>query len=173
MPATLETAVQSTTFDTEWGALCISWRGNDVIDLDPPTNSSKRSTAKVDVPAYVDQLAAALADYFAGSTRWPLVPKKTLAKWLDETGLDGFHRDCLLALVDVPYGQTVTYGELAEHAGRPRAARAAGTACASNPLPIVIPCHRVLPASGGVGNYGFHGPRYKERLLALEGISLR
>ena len=69
---------------------------------------------------------------------------------------------------DVGPGQIVTYGALAARAGRPRAARATGTACARNPIPIVVPCHRVLPGSGGLGGYG-GGPERKRALLELEG----
>ena len=54
----------------------------------------------------------------------------------------------------VPRGQVVTYGALADRAGNPRADRAAATACATNPIPILVPCHRVLPSGGGIGNYG-------------------
>jgi methylated-DNA-[protein]-cysteine S-methyltransferase len=68
----------------------------------------------------------------------------------------------------VPRGQVVTYGRLAARAGNPRAHRAAATACARNPIPIVVPCHRVLPSSGGIGNYG-GGPERKRALLELEG----
>lgn len=79
-----------------------------------------------------------------------------------------FRRAVLETLArDVRRGQTIRYGELAARTGRPRAARAAGTACATNPVPIVIPCHRVLPSTGGVGNYGGGAPR-KVRLLELE-----
>jgi methylated-DNA-[protein]-cysteine S-methyltransferase len=84
-----------------------------------------------------------------------------------------FHRAALEALHDtVGHGQTVTYSELAARAGNPRASRAAGTACATNPIPLVVPCHRVLPTSGRVGNYGLGGPEIKTRLLALEGALL-
>jgi methylated-DNA-[protein]-cysteine S-methyltransferase len=69
---------------------------------------------------------------------------------------------------DVHRGETVRYGELAARAGNPKAARAAGTACATNPIPILVPCHRVLPSGGGVGNYGGGSP-IKVRLLELEG----
>jgi methylated-DNA-[protein]-cysteine S-methyltransferase len=80
-----------------------------------------------------------------------------------------FRRAVLEALGrDVHRGQTIRYGELAARAGNPRAARAAGTACATNPIPIVVPCHRVLPAGGGLGNYGGGVPR-KLALLELEG----
>jgi len=72
------------------------------------------------------------------------------------------------ALRRVPYGETVTYGELAALAGHPGAHRAAGTFCARNRFPIVLPCHRVL-AVDGLGGYGALGVGYKERLLALEG----
>jgi methylated-DNA-[protein]-cysteine S-methyltransferase len=68
----------------------------------------------------------------------------------------------------VPRGQVVTYGALAQRAGNPRAYRAAATACARNPIPIFVPCHRVLPGSGGIGNYG-GGVARKRALLELEG----
>jgi len=69
---------------------------------------------------------------------------------------------------EVGRGDVVTYGALAERSGRPRAFRAAATACARNPVPIVVPCHRVLPGSGGIGNYG-GGAERKRVLLTLEG----
>ena len=78
-----------------------------------------------------------------------------------------FQRRLAEALRAVPRGEVVTYGELAALAGRPGAARAAGTFCARNPLPIFIPCHRVVAASG-IGAYGSPGPEYKRRLLTLE-----
>jgi methylated-DNA-[protein]-cysteine S-methyltransferase len=68
----------------------------------------------------------------------------------------------------VPRGEVVTYGALATRAGNPRAYRAAATACARNPVPIFVPCHRVLPSTGGIGNYG-GGPERKRALLELEG----
>lgn len=73
------------------------------------------------------------------------------------------------ALRRVPYGETVTYGELAIAAGYPNAHRAAGTFCAGNRFPLVLPCHRVVSA-GGIGPYGSLGSDYKRRLLALEGV---
>jgi len=72
----------------------------------------------------------------------------------------------------VPRGEVVTYGALAQRAGNPRAYRAAATACARNPIPILVPCHRVLPGTGGIGNYG-GGPARKRALLELEGAISR
>ena len=69
---------------------------------------------------------------------------------------------------EVAPGQVVTYGALAQLTGHPRAARAVGSACAHNPVPIVVPCHRVLPGHGGIGGYG-GGPERKRALLELEG----
>jgi len=84
----------------------------------------------------------------------------------------GFRRDALTLLrAEVGPGQVVTYGALAAKAGRPRAARAVGNACANNPVPIIVPCHRVLPGSGGVGSYA-GGPARKRRLLAHEGATV-
>ena len=84
----------------------------------------------------------------------------------------GFRRQVLEELRRVPFGAVVTYGGLAARAGRPRAARAVGTACARNPLPLLVPCHRVVPSSGGVGSYG-GGPQHKRALLAREGVVLQ
>ncbi len=79
--------------------------------------------------------------------------------------LDTLHRE-------VARGEVITYGELAREAGSPRAVRAVGTACATNPVPIVVPCHRVLPATHKLGNYG-GGPDRKRALLTLEGALWR
>jgi methylated-DNA-[protein]-cysteine S-methyltransferase len=83
-----------------------------------------------------------------------------------------FHQALAATLRQVPRGEVVTYGELAALAGRPRAARAAGTFCAQNRLPVFVPCHRVV-AAGGLGGYGSLGLEYKRRLLALEGYVIR
>lgn len=80
----------------------------------------------------------------------------------------GFFRRVLEATARIPFGSVSTYGDVALRAGSPRAARAAGNALHENPVPIVVPCHRVVPASGGVGQYGGDEWR-KEWLLRLEG----
>jgi len=79
----------------------------------------------------------------------------------------GFRRQVLSVTTQIPYGQTASYAQVAARAGRPRAMRAAGTALATNPLPIVVPCHRVLKSSGQLGAYR-GGPDAKARLIALE-----
>lgn len=84
-----------------------------------------------------------------------------------------FRRNALKTLRDeVHAGDVVTYGALAARIGHPKAARAVGSACATNPVPIIVPCHRVLPGSGGVGSYA-GGPERKRRLLAHEGATVR
>jgi methylated-DNA-[protein]-cysteine S-methyltransferase len=90
---------------------------------------------------------------------------------LDLDGLTGFGRECVRALRRVPRGEVLTYGELAALAGRPRAARAAGTFCANNRFAVFVPCHRVVGAHG-IGGYGSLGVDYKRRLLALERVAL-
>ena len=84
---------------------------------------------------------------------------------------DGFHGECTRVLRAVPRGEVVTYGELAALAGRPNAARAAGTFCARNRLGVLVPCHRVV-ASSGIGTFGDLGVDYKRRMLELEGVKL-
>jgi methylated-DNA-[protein]-cysteine S-methyltransferase len=99
-----------------------------------------------DTPAA--QLAAAqLDEYFAGSRREFDLP-------LDWRLVRGFTRAALEAVRGIPYGETAGYGEVAIHAGSPRAARAVGTACATTPFSIVVPVHRVVRADGSLGEYG-------------------
>jgi methylated-DNA-[protein]-cysteine S-methyltransferase len=82
-----------------------------------------------------------------------------------------FQRELAAAAREVPWGEVVSYGELAAIAGRPGAARAAGSFCADNRYSLIIPCHRVV-AANGIGGYGAAGPTLKRRLLALEGVRL-
>ncbi len=89
----------------------------------------------------------------------------------DMDGWTPFQLDVVRALRRVPYGEVVSYSELARLAGHPRAQRAAGTFCAHNRFPLVVPCHRVV-SSDGLGSYGSLGLDYKRRLLALEGVTL-
>ena len=88
---------------------------------------------------------------------------------LDLTGYTPFQRKVYAVLRKVPAGKTVTYGELAKRAGYPGAARAIGTAMKKNRLPIVIPCHRVIPRSGGLGEYSA-GKKWKRYLLRGESL---
>ncbi len=95
---------------------------------------------------------------------------------VDEHGLTPFQLELLRAARSVPWGDVVTYGGLAAMAGRPRAARAAGSFCAQSRLSLVVPCHRIVGAGKdepfGIGGYGASGLRLKRRLLALEGTLL-
>ena len=83
--------------------------------------------------------------------------------------LTPFQRDALTALRAVRYGQTITYIQLARMAGRPKAARAVGSVMAVNPLPLIIPCHRVIKSDGAIGHFSaFGGTNTKKRMLELE-----
>lgn len=90
---------------------------------------------------------------------------------IDWSGMRPFQRQVLLTTYAIPYGQTSTYGDIAQQIGRSRAARAVGRAEATNPMPIVIPCHRVLGADGKLRGYG-GGLDVKKWLLKLEGAVL-
>jgi len=138
-----------------WG-LSELWRlDGRVLELSHPVPGGEPTTTG-------DGLAERIAAWFAGS-RDNFADVKLELDWCTP-----LQRALLEALRRVPYGETVTYGELAALAGRPRAARAAGALCARNPFAIVVPCHRVV-ASGGIGGYGSFGIAYKRRLLAVEG----
>lgn len=117
-------------------------------------------------PERDDEVATELDEYFSGHRS-----NFTMPVDLSEVGgqfagaaLDTLHRE-------VPFGETVTYGELAAMAGRPNAARAVGSAMANNPVAIVVPCHRVLASGGAIGGYG-GGLETKRTLLALEGVGV-
>jgi AraC family transcriptional regulator of adaptative response/methylated-DNA-[protein]-cysteine methyltransferase len=88
-----------------------------------------------------------------------------------DVGGTRFQRDVWAALRRIPRGRTRTYGEIAADLGRARGARAVARACAANPVPVAIPCHRVVPASGGAGGYAW-GTRRKRALLEREGVVL-
>lgn len=89
---------------------------------------------------------------------------------LDWRLIGGFHRKVLQATATIPFGETASYGEVAAMAGRPGAARAAGTALSLNPIALIVPCHRVIKADGTTGGYGggAAGTALKQRLLDLE-----
>jgi methylated-DNA-[protein]-cysteine S-methyltransferase len=112
-------------------------------------------------PAATDDVRRQLDEYFEGERR-------RFELKLDRRLMRGIARDVLSATARVPFGRTTTYGEVAERIGRPRASRAVGNALGSNPIPIVVPCHRVLRAGGDVGGYA-GGPTRKRSLLQLEG----
>jgi len=113
------------------------------------------------LPERTDAARRELEGYFAGTIRRFDLP-------LDWSLVHGFAMGVLKATARVPFGHVATYGEMAASAGSPRAARAAGNALHINPIPIVVPCHRIVPASGGIGGYG-GGEDRKRFLLDLEG----
>jgi O-6-methylguanine DNA methyltransferase len=88
----------------------------------------------------------------------------------DLSGLTEFERAVLLKALEIPYGQVRPYGWIAREIGRPKAVRAVGTALANNPIPLLIPCHRVVRSDGIIGNYGLGGPTVKRRILSEEGV---
>jgi methylated-DNA-[protein]-cysteine S-methyltransferase len=111
-------------------------------------------------PARLDAVARQLDEYFAGTRHAFDLP-------LDWRLASGFRRQVLDHLTHIGYGRTESYAEVAAGAGNPRAVRAVGTACATNPLVVVVPCHRVVRSDGSIGGYA-GGAAAKAALLALE-----
>ncbi len=124
------------------------------------TLAERVSPRILNAPRRLDPAARELDEYFAGARRRFDLP-------LDLSLSRGFRLMVLNHLPDIGYGQTASYGAVAALAGLPRAARAVGTACATNPLPVVVPCHRVIRADGEIGAY-LGGPAAKRLLLGLE-----
>ena len=125
------------------------------------TLSERVSPRILRAPRRLDQAAHQLAEYFAGNRRDFVLP-------LDFQLAHGFRREVLSRLVLIDYGHTETYSQVAAAAGHPRAVRAVGSACATNPMPVIVPCHRVLRSDGKLGGY-VGGPATKATLLSLEG----
>lgn len=158
------------TIDSPLGRLLVAASERGVVliayesDHDPLDLLARRVSPRIlEVPARVDHARRQLDEYFAGRRRdFELV--------LDWSPLSGFTRRVLEATARIPYGEVSTYRAVASEAGSPAAVRAAGNALGANPLPIVVPCHRVLRTGGGLGGYtgGLHK---KEQLLRLEGVA--
>lgn len=113
-------------------------------------------------PARLDDVAKQLDEYFTGSRRHFDIT-------IDVQLAHGFRATVLRHLTDIPYGSTASYAAVARATGNPRAVRAVGSACATNPLPVVVPCHRVVRSDGSIGGY-LGGAAAKQALLRLEAV---
>jgi methylated-DNA-[protein]-cysteine S-methyltransferase len=158
------------TLDTPVGPLLLAATGQGLVRVAYPNQghdavlqalADRISPRVLHAPARLDPVARQLDDYFAGRRRRFDLP-------LDWRLSTGFRSTVLHHLAtDVVYGRTASYAALATLAGNPRAVRAVGTACATNPLPVVVPCHRVVRSDGAIGNYA-GGVEAKRTLLELE-----
>ena len=151
-------------FETPWGWVGVAFSPRGLRRLILPRPGRAAAARALGLPPHAvltpwEALDRGLQAFFLGSGPCPSVPT-------DLPGLGDFTRRVLGAASGIPAGTTVTYGELARRAGSPRASRAAGQVMARNPVPLVIPCHRVVAAAGPGGYAG--GLALKARLLALE-----
>lgn len=163
--------VAYTTVESPFGPLLLAASRRGLIKVSLPGYdpadaleeiATRVSPRLLEAPARLDETRRELDLYFEGKlTRFDLP--------LDWRLTSGFRGKAQRAIARIPYGQTRSYTEIARSAGNERAIRAAGTACGSNPLPIVVPCHRVLRTGGALGGYG-GGLPMKEALLRLEGV---
>lgn len=148
------------TLQTAKGPVRVGWgkQGLSRIEL----GASGKDSASI--PDELKSLKQDLENFFSG--------RKTRFKVrLNLTDEPEFTRKVLQACARIPFGEIRTYGDLAREVGNPRAARAVGQALARNPIPVVIPCHRVLGSGGGLGGFGC-GLDWKRFLLSLEGVSV-
>jgi methylated-DNA-[protein]-cysteine S-methyltransferase len=145
---------------THRGLVRIAFGNLDLIDVVEEL-SARISPRVLEVPSFFDGVRRELSEYFEGRRTSFDLP-------LDWQLTRGFNRQVLRQTAAIPYGDVSTYSKVAAAAGSPRAYRAAGNALGSNPIPIVVPCHRVLHTGGGLGGYG-GGLERKEFLLKLEG----
>jgi methylated-DNA-[protein]-cysteine S-methyltransferase len=160
------------TLDTPLGTVLVANTARGVVRVMLPNDSVDEIVERIaedlsprvlELPARLDRERRELDEYFSGRRReFDLEIDWSLTK-------PGFYREVLrTAARKLPFGATASYGEVAAWAGSPRAYRAAGSALGHNPVPIVVPCHRVLRAGGELGSYG-GGPEMKAFLLRLEG----
>ncbi|HEV3368433.1 MAG TPA: methylated-DNA--[protein]-cysteine S-methyltransferase [Acidimicrobiales bacterium] len=147
--------------DTPVGHLVLESDGDVLIGIWLPSQATTTRGDGHDAPPVLKDTATQLEEYFAGERTGFTVPME----------LDGtpFQKDVWAELTRIPYGETISYGELARRVGRPKGPRAVGQANGKNPIPIIVPCHRVL-ASTGIGGYG-GGLPMKRTLLAVEGVT--
>ena len=163
--------VAYTTMDSPFGTLLLATTPRGLVRVGLPNQDEEElledlairvSPRVLEAPTQLDEARRELDLYFEGRLRAFELP-------LDWQLTDGFRARVQRAIARIPYGKTRSYTEMAASAGNERAVRAAGTACGSNPLPIVVPCHRVLRAGGALGGYG-GGLPMKRALLRMEGV---
>jgi methylated-DNA-[protein]-cysteine S-methyltransferase len=157
--------------DSPFGALLLAATPRGLVKLSLPGHdpeealedlAARISPRVLESPARLEEARRELELYFEGKlTEFDLPLDWQLSR--------DFRRRALRAIDRIPYGKTRSYTEIARSAGNERAVRAAGTACGANPIPIVVPCHRVLRSGGALGGYG-GGLPMKKALLKLEGI---
>jgi len=159
--ATLETPIgEVVVASTERGLVRLALPGVSVDDV--LTRLAEEVSPRIlAYPQRLDEARRELDQYFEGRRQQFELP----LDW--RLSHPGFYRRVLRATAKVPYGEVITYTDAAKRAGSPRAFRAAGSALGSNPIPIVVPCHRVVRAGGDIGNYG-GGPELKRFLLEHE-----
>jgi methylated-DNA-[protein]-cysteine S-methyltransferase len=163
--------VAYTSMDSPFGTLLLAQTARGLVRVGLPNQDSdtllvdladRVSPRVLEAPAELDPVRRELDLYFAGKLDRFDLP-------LDWRLSGGFRQRVLRAINRIPYGQTRSYTEMARKAGNERAVRAAGSACGSNPIPLVVPCHRVLRTGGALGGYG-GGLPMKQALLELEGV---
>jgi O-6-methylguanine DNA methyltransferase len=167
-----------------WGALPVLVRNGRIraISLDPRASLTALDLREPSGRAGPIKSARELEQLMRAALRGSLRMRAILAA-IDLTSSTDFERSVLTALAQVRFGETISYGELAAAAGAPRAARAVGAALGKNPIPILLPCHRVV-AANGIGGYGGAADRgwrpagqdpiaFKRALLAREGVLVR
>ena len=163
--------VAYTSADSPFGPLLLATTPKGLVRVGLPNQdadellvdlATRVSPRVLEAPAQLDEARRELDLYFEGKlTEFDLPLDWRLSK--------DFRRRVLRAIARIPYGQTRSYTQMATSAGNERAVRAAGTACGANPIPLVVPCHRVLRSGGALGGYG-GGLPMKEELLRLEGV---
>jgi methylated-DNA-[protein]-cysteine S-methyltransferase len=162
-------------FETPLGPCGIAWTETGVARLQLPESDRSATERRLRRSASVSAAAPPDIEQLIADVHWYLSGRSTdfSTVRLDLSEVGAFEQKVYELLRAVRWGETATYGELAQQMGAPHAARAVGQALARNPIPIIIPCHRILAKGHRIGGFSAYGGRFtKERLLALEGVRL-
>ncbi|HEV8697583.1 MAG TPA: methylated-DNA--[protein]-cysteine S-methyltransferase [Candidatus Limnocylindrales bacterium] len=155
--------------DSPLGPLVVAWNGRGVSSVDQARDDAefevrhRASTGRRAIPGTLPPRLSAAITRRLGGDRRVRIP-------LDLRGHSAFEQDVWRKALDIPRGEVRPYGWVAAEIGRPRAVRAVGTALSHNPVPLIVPCHRVVRTDGSIGQYSLGGPSNKRTILAAEGL---
>ncbi len=171
-------AIEYALFETPLGTAAVAWSERGLYAVELPVGNAEDTEHRLrrfvpgavaaEPPPWAAEAMGAIAAHLGGErVDLDRIP-------IDVARMPAFYRTVYEAARRIPPGQTVTYGELATRCGSPGAARAVGQALAKNPVPVVVPCHRILASGGRAGGFSAAGGLgTKERLLAIEGVRMR
>jgi O-6-methylguanine DNA methyltransferase len=168
--ATVGLADRYARIDSPIGELIVAWNGTGVSEVAGAGDDAAFEAAHVARTGRRATRADRLPDGLAAAIRRRMAGDRRVRIDLDLRGRTDFERDVWLKALEIPRGEVRPYGWIAAEIGRPKAVRAVGTALGHNPVPLIVPCHRVVRSDGMIGQYSLGGPENKRTILVAEGL---